>query len=148
MPMIDITKKVPSLREAVVEAQVFAKPEVLSLIKKGKIPKGNVLEAARTAGILASKKTPYLLPLCHPIPIEYATVDFSIKKKFIKIIATVKGEAKTGVEMEAFTAAAVAALTIYDMCKALDRGIVISGLRLLKKTGGKSGTYLSKGKNV
>lgn len=144
--MIDISKKQISEREAVVEARIALKPSVILSIKKKRIPKGEVLEAARLAGIMAAKKTPYIVPLCHPIPIEYSNIEFSLRKEEIRVITTVRGEAKTGVEMEAFTAAAVSCLTIYDMCKALDREITISGIRLLKKTGGKSGTYIRKGK--
>lgn len=140
--MLDITEKKPTLREAIVEAKVFISPRVIGLIRKDKIPKGRVLEAAKLAGIMAAKYTPFLIPFCHPIPIEYVNLDFSVKNRHIKITTTVKGQAKTGVEMEAFTAASVAALTIYDMCKALDRGMIISEIKLLKKSGGKSGTYV------
>ena len=140
--MIDIGKKRTTVREAIVEGKVFISPSVIKKIKNGKMPKGDVLGSARVAGIMASKNTPFIIPLCHPIPIEYADIDFSVGTKHIKITTTVKGEAKTGVEMEAFTATAVSALTIYDMCKGLDRGITISEIRLLKKSGGKSGTYI------
>lgn len=139
--MLDIGKKKITKREAVVEGLVCLNPSVILAIKKKRIPKGDVLEAAKLAGILAVKKTPCLIPLCHPIPVEYVNIEFSLNKKRIKIKATVKGRAKTGVEMEAFTATAVSALTIYDMCKSLDRGITISDIKLIKKTGGKSGRY-------
>lgn len=142
MKMVDIGAKEITEREAVVEGIVFLKPKVILAIRKRIIPKGDCLEAARLAGILAAKKTPELIPLCHPIAIEYAEIDFSLAKNKIKIIAVVRARAKTGVEMEALTAAAAAALTIYDMCKPLDKKIVISGIKLLKKTGGKSGTYV------
>lgn len=145
MKMIDIGEKGITLREAVVEGKIFLKPDVILAIKKNKMPKGNVLEAAKLAGILAAKKTPTLIPLCHPIGIEYARVEFSLRKNHIRITATLKARAKTGVEMEAFTATAVSALTIYDMCKAMDRAATIGDIRLLKKSGGKSGTY-SRGK--
>lgn len=141
MQMIDIGQKQHTQREAVVCGEVCIKPSVITLIKKNGIPKGNVLEAAKIAGILAVKKTPDLLPLCHPIPIEYANIEFIVQKNKIKIMATVKGVAKTGVEMEAFAGTAVAALTIYDMCKAFDRAIIISDIKLMKKSGGKSGTF-------
>jgi len=140
--MIDIGKKGTTVRKAVVEGKVFISPSVIKKIKNRKMPKGDVLGSARVAGIMASKNTPFIIPLCHPIPIEYANIDFSFGTKYIRITTTVKGEAKTGVEMEAFTATTVSALTIYDMCKGLDRGITISGIRLLKKSGGKSGTYI------
>lgn len=141
MAMIDIGKKGVTRREAIVEGKVYLKPSVISDIKKKNIPKGNVLEAARFAGILAAKKTPDIIPLCHPIPIEYVEVELRLSREAVIIRATVRGAAKTGVEMEAFTAVAVAALTVYDMCKALDRGGSISDIRLIKKSGGKSGVW-------
>ena len=144
MKMVDIGGKEITEREATVEGLVSLNPKIILTIKKRKVPKGDVLEAARLAGILAAKKTPFLIPLCHPIPIEYAEIIFSLRKSEIKITSIVRAKAKTGVEMEALTAAAVAALTIYDMCKPLDKNIVISGLKLIKKTGGKSGTYIRK----
>lgn len=144
MKMVDVSVKKITQREAVAEGAVYLKPEVLKLIAGKKIPKGDVLEAARLAGILAAKKTPGLIPLCHPIPIEFAGLEFSLKKDRIIILTTIKGSAKTGMEMEALTATSIAALTIYDMCKPLDKDIVISRIRLLKKTGGKSGTYVRK----
>lgn len=144
LQMVDITSKEVTEREAVVEGIVSLKPEVILAVKKGKVPKGNVLEAARLAGILAAKHTPFIIPLCHPIPIEYTRIDFSITKRQIKVISLVRAKAKTGVEMEALTAASIACLTIYDMCKPLDKDIIISGIRLIKKTGGKSGTYEKK----
>ena len=142
--MVDVSAKKVSEREAVVEGVVFLKPEVIKLIARKKIPKGDVLGASRIAGILAAKKTSELIPLCHPIPIEFVKIDFALKDKEIIITATVKGEAKTGFEMEALTAVSVAALTIYDMCKPVDKDIIISKIRLLSKTGGKSGTYVRK----
>ncbi|MCQ9207818.1 MAG: cyclic pyranopterin monophosphate synthase MoaC [Omnitrophica bacterium] len=141
MKMIDIGKKNVTLREAIVEGKVSLNSAVVAAIKENRIPKGNVLQTAKLAGILAAKKTPETIPLCHPIAIEYVNIDFSVGKKEIRIVTTVRGRAKTGVEMEAFTATAIAGLTIYDMCKFLDRTITISEIRLLKKSGGKSGTY-------
>lgn len=141
MKMISIGEKKVTKREALVEARVNIKPRVIELIKKNKLPKGNVLEAAKIAGIMAAKKTPFIIPLCHPIAIEYVSVDFVVRKTYLVILATVRGQTKTGVEMEAFSAVSIAALTIYDMCKGLDREIIISGIKLLKKTGGRSGTY-------
>lgn len=140
--MIDISNKEVTKREAIVEGKVYLKEKVIRLIKKKKIPKGDVLEAAKLAGILAAKKTPFIIPLCHTIPIEHVEINFSLLKNKIIITTAVAGHSKTGVEMEAFTATIVAALTIYDMCKALDREAVISDIKLLKKTGGKSGTYV------
>jgi len=144
MKMIDIAEKATTEREAIVEGTLRTKPSVISAIKKKKLPKGDVLEAAKVAGILAAKKTSSLIPLCHPIPIEFATIEFSIGQDTIRIITTIKGRAKTGVEMEAFTAVSIAALTIYDMCKSLDREMTITGIRLVKKSGGKTGNYLRK----
>lgn len=141
MKMIDVSDKSITTREAVVTGEVIMKPVVVSAIRKGNILKGNVLEAAKIAGILAAKKTPDIVPLCHPIPIEYVYIEFSLKKDRVLIIASVKGAARTGVEMEAFTAVSVAALTVYDMCKSRDRGIIIGNICLLKKSGGKSGVY-------
>lgn len=144
MKMVDIGDKDATLREAVVEGLVILKPKVILAIKKGRIPKGDVFVAAKLAGIFAAKKTSGLIPLCHPIPVDYVSIEFSPAKDRIKIRTVARGMAKTGVEMEAFTATAVAALTIYDMCKALDREAQISAIRLIKKTGGKSGAYVRK----
>lgn len=144
MAMIDIGKKIATQREAVVEGKVYLKAGVVKLIKTKKIPKGDVLETARLAGIFAAKKTPEIIPLCHPISIEFVDIKFSLKNREIKIRTTVRGEAKTGMEMEALTATSVAALTIYDMCKPIDKEIVINDIKLLKKTGGKSGAYVRK----
>lgn len=141
MGMLDISKKEITEREAIVEGKIYLKPETIKSIRNKKIPKGDVLEAARIAGILAAKKTSDVIPLCHPIPIEYIGIDFTLGKDRINLKTTVKGQAKTGVEMEAFTATAIACLTIYDMCKSLDRKATISEIKLLKKTGGKSETY-------
>ncbi len=141
MKMIDVGKKRVTLRKAVVEGKVFLKPKVITAIKKRKLPKGDCLEAAKIAGILAAKKTPDIIPFCHPIGIEYAAIEFTIKKDHVTITSIVQGEAKTGVEMEAFVATAIAALTIYDMCKSLDKSGTISEIKLIKKSGGKSGEY-------
>lgn len=142
--MIDISAKKITAREAAAEGCVFLKSQVIKLIREKKIPKGDVLEAAKIAGILAAKKTPEIIPLCHPIPIESIKVDFAISDKQIIITSAIKGQAKTGFEMEALTAVSAAALTIYDMCKPIDKDIVISEIKLLKKSGGKSGTYVRK----
>ncbi len=142
--MIDVGKKGATEREALVEGGVFLKPSVVTAIKKKKIPKGDVLETAKLAGILAAKRTAELIPLCHPISIDYVNIEFSLGRNRIRIKTVVRGEAKTGVEMEAFTATGIAALTIYDMCKALDRSAVVSEIKLLRKSGGKSGTYKRK----
>lgn len=142
MRMVDISKKIPTERTAIAMGAVYLKAEVAGLIRRKKVPKGDVLEASRIAGILGAKKTSEMIPLCHPIPIEFADLEFSVGKREVKITAEVRTFAKTGVEMEALTAVSMAALTIYDMCKPLDKGITISDIRLVKKTGGKSGKYV------
>ncbi|MFH1996684.1 MAG: cyclic pyranopterin monophosphate synthase MoaC [Candidatus Omnitrophota bacterium] len=142
MNMVDVGQKETTAREAIVTGRVILKPSVVSLVRNNKIPKGNVLEAAKLAGILAAKKTPLIIPLCHPIPIDHIGVEFSFGRNEVRIKTTVRGKARTGVEMEALTATAVAALTVYDMCKPLDKGITISDIQLIKKTGGKSGVYV------
>lgn len=132
MGMIDIGKKV-TLREAIVETMVYFKASVIKLIKNKKIPKGDVLEAVKLAGIIAAKKTAELIPFCYPIPIEYVDIKVSLKNKEVEIKTIVRGRAKTGVEMEVFTACALTALTVYDMCKAFNREVVIKSIMLLKK---------------
>ena len=140
--MVDVSEKSVTERIAIAKGTVKMKPETLEVIEKGQAAKGDVLALAQTAGIMAAKKTPELIPLCHPLRITNVAVEFSIDKKSsaIDITATVKAAEKTGVEMEALTAVSVSALTIYDMCKAVDRGMKIENIRLVKKTGGKSGT--------
>ena len=141
--MVDVTKKTDTHREAVARGTVRMQAATFQLIQKGKIAKGDVLTVAQLAGIMAAKQTPDLIPLCHPILIGDARVEFNLddKNSTIEITATVQSTGKTGVEMEAFTAVAVSALTIYDMCKAVDRGMTIENIRLIKKSGGKSGTF-------
>ncbi len=140
--MVDVSEKASTERIAIAKGTVKMKPETLEVIEKGQAAKGDVLALAQTAGIMAAKKTPELIPLCHPLRITNVSVVFSMDKKSsaIDITATVKAAEKTGVEMEALTAVSVSALTIYDMCKAVDRGMTIENIRLVKKTGGKSGT--------
>jgi len=144
--MIDVTAKKETERLAIAKARINMKKETLILIRKEQIPKGDVLTVAQTAGIMAAKRTPDLIPLCHPLLLTSVAVDFNIPGKgdFIEITAMVKGKGKTGFEMEALTAVSVAALTVYDMCKMLDKSMGITDIRLIKKTGGKSGTYISK----
>jgi cyclic pyranopterin phosphate synthase len=139
--MVDVSGKLPSERAAVAHARVLLKPAVLRQIRRSGGPKGNPLEVARLAGILAAKRTAELIPLCHPLPLTHADVETRYVPQGVEILARVKTTAPTGVEMEALVAAAVAALTVYDMCKALDRGITISDLYLVEKSGGRSGTY-------
>ncbi len=142
--MVDVAGKDVTNRTAVAKARVIMKAATLKLVKNATAKKGDVLATARIAGIQAAKKTSDLIPLCHPLAITKVTVDFKLGARHIDVEALVKVEGKTGVEMEALTACAVACLTIYDMVKAVDRGIVISDLRLVEKTGGKSGTFKAK----
>ena len=140
--MVDVGDKPVTEREAVARGVVQMQPSTLRLIRSGKIAKGEVLAVARVAGIMAAKRTPELIPLCHPLLIQVAAVDFAvIAPGRLQIEARVKVAGKTGVEMEALAAVSAAALTIYDMCKAVDRGMVISNIRLIEKRGGRSGTY-------
>jgi cyclic pyranopterin phosphate synthase len=141
--MVDVSEKDVTVREAVARGEVIMKPETLNLILAGQAKKGDVLGVARIAGIMGVKKTPDLIPLTHPLPITSVTVDFfpDQKKSVIGIEARVRVIGRTGVEMEALTGVACAALTIYDMCKAVDKGMVISQIRLIEKTGGRSGTF-------
>ena len=144
--MIDVGKKSTTHRVAVAKCEVHVSKSTLQKIKKGNLPKGDVLTAAKLAGILAAKKTSELLPLCHPLNITHADMEIQIndKKSLIEITSSVSIDSKTGVEMEALTACSIAALTIYDMCKSVQKDIMISNLRLVKKTGGKSGIYKAK----
>ncbi len=139
--MVDVSAKPDTQREAVARGVVRMQAATLDLIKKGGVAKGDVLAVAQLAGIMAAKRTPDLIPLCHPLLIGDIKVEFSLDETgcAVGITAAVKSIGKTGVEMEALTAVAVTALTIYDMCKAVDRGIIIEGIRLAKKSGGKSG---------
>ncbi len=140
--MVDASGKPDTQREAVAKCLVRMKAATLERLKKKNLPKGDVLAVAQLAGIMAAKQTPQIIPLCHPILIGEVKVEFGLDEEngAVEITAAVKSLGKTGVEMEALTAAAVAALTIYDMCKAVDRGIQIESLRLVRKSGGKSGT--------
>ncbi|MBU3089071.1 cyclic pyranopterin monophosphate synthase MoaC [Clostridium gasigenes] len=141
--MVDVSEKDKSKRVAIAVSKIRVNPETLKLIEEGKIGKGDVLGVARVAGIMASKQTSNLIPMCHPIMISSCDIEFEIdkEKSEINIKSTVKLVEKTGVEMEALMAVTVAALTIYDMCKALDKRMVIEDTHLLKKTGGKSGEF-------
>jgi len=141
--MVDVGHKSVTAREAVARAEVRMRVETLRLIAEGNVAKGDVLAVARVAGIMAAKRTYELIPLCHPLPISFAGVEFEMREEVsvgvIAIETTVRTSAQTGVEMEALTAASVAALTIYDMCKAADRAMRITDVRLARKKGGKSG---------
>jgi cyclic pyranopterin monophosphate synthase len=146
--MVDVTDKATTVRTALAGAGIRMRPDTFELIRDHKVKKGNVLETARIAGIMAAKRTPDLIPMCHPLNITHVQVDFfpDEKEHSIDIEAGVRAVDQTGVEMEALTAAAVAALTIYDMCKAHDREMTITGIQLLEKSGGKSGTFRRKPK--
>ena len=141
--MVDVTEKNKTERVAIATGKVIASKETIDLIKEGKIGKGDVLGVARVAGIMAIKRTSDLIPMCHPIMISGCSIDFEIDEENSQIIinSTVKIFEKTGVEMEALTGVSVAALTIYDMCKAVDKRMKIDGIHLVKKTGGKSGEF-------
>jgi cyclic pyranopterin phosphate synthase len=139
--MVDVSAKPESTREATAQAVVNTTREVIALLDEGGLPKGDALAVARVAGIMAAKKTPELIPLCHPLPIAKVTVDFELGPTAVTVLATVKTRGVTGVEMEALTAASVAALGVYDMIKAVDKQAVITDLRVLAKSGGKSGDW-------
>jgi cyclic pyranopterin phosphate synthase len=141
--MVDVSLKVPTVRQAVAAAKVRMLPETFAAIQAGNAPKGDVLATARLAGIMAAKQTATLIPLCHPLPLQKVEVTVTPNPQLpgYEIQATVKTKAETGVEMEALTAVSVAALTLYDMAKALEKSIQIEEIRLLSKTGGKSGEY-------
>jgi len=141
--MVDVSPKGETEREAVATGGVRMLPETQAKIRQMSIKKGDVLSVARIAGIMAAKKTTELIPLCHTLLLEEVAVNFDfVGEDYIKVTSTVKCTGKTGVEMEALTAASVSCLTIYDMCKAIDRGMTIESVRLEKKSGGKSGTYV------
>ena len=141
--MVDVGDKAETARVAVARASVVMQPETLAMIERGDHSKGDVLAVARLAGIMAAKRTPDLIPLCHPLPLTSVAVELSCDsaRSAVDIAATCKLVGRTGVEMEALCAAAVAALTVYDMCKAVDRGMRITDIRLVHKSGGKSGTF-------
>ena len=139
--MVDVSAKSESAREAVAFGRVLLNPATVQLLRDDAVPKGDVLGTARIAGILAAKRTSDLIPLCHPLPITSVTLDLTIVDTGVEISATVRVTGKTGVEMEALTAVSVAALTVYDMVKAVDRNAIITDIRLEHKSGGKSGEW-------
>jgi cyclic pyranopterin phosphate synthase len=143
--MIDVTQKQETERQAVAKGKVQMKPATLELIRQGGIEKGDVLTLAQTAGIMAAKETPHLIPLCHPLLLTNVAVEFYLPENgdFIEITATAKGVGKTGFEMEALVAVSLSALTIYDMCKIVDKSMTIGEIHLVKKSGGKSGVYIA-----
>ncbi|MGM9613645.1 MAG: cyclic pyranopterin monophosphate synthase MoaC [Butyricicoccus sp.] len=140
--MVDVGEKQVTRRAASAQAVITMQPETLRRIVEGEMPKGDVFACARVAGIMAAKRTSDLIPMCHPLPIDGAEIDITpISETRVRVVSTLRCTHKTGIEMEALTAASVAALTIYDMCKAIDRGMRIDQVLLLHKAGGKSGTY-------
>ena len=143
--MVDVSQKADTVREAIAKGRVLMKPETLEMVKANQMKKGDVLAVARVAGITAAKRTPDLIPLCHTLLLDNVSVDFDLSgDDCVEITARAKSTGKTGVEMEALVAASVSALTIYDMCKAVDKGMTISEIYLESKTGGKSGAYRRK----
>jgi cyclic pyranopterin phosphate synthase len=139
--MVDVTAKPNTARQAIAKGSIYMKPQTLALIRAGQVAKGNVLSVAQVAGVMAAKKTHELIPLCHPLLLTDIDVQLQPdeKESALHLTASVRTTGKTGAEMEALTAVAVAALTVYDMCKAVDRGMRIEGVRLARKSGGKSG---------
>lgn len=142
--MVDVSQKSATQREAVAKAEIVLGMDVVGLIKSGRLPKGDVLAAAKIAGIQAAKKTQELIPLCHPIKLSFVEIDFKLLSNRVLVESRVKAQDVTGVEMEALTACAISALTIYDMCKQIRKDIYIENIRLVKKSGGKSGVWIAK----
>jgi cyclic pyranopterin phosphate synthase len=143
--MADVTQKKETKRQAIAKGKVQMKPATLELIRKGGLEKGDVLAVAKMAGILAAKETHRLIPLCHPLHLSHVAVEFNLPESgnSVEITATTKGVGKTGFEMEALVAVSISALTIYDMCKAVDKSMIIGDIRLVRKSGGKSGLYVA-----
>lgn len=143
--MVDVSEKSQTKREAVASGKIYMKKETLERIMEGTMKKGDVLSVAQVGGIMGAKKTSDIIPMCHPIMISGCDISFKLdhENNKVDIIATAKTIGQTGIEMEALTAVSIAALTIYDMCKAIDREMVISGIKLLKKSGGKSGEFIA-----
>jgi len=141
--MVDVTEKPVTQRQAEAAGEIRMLPETLALVREGGMRKGNVLEAARLAGIMAAKRTAELIPLCHSLALTGVEVTFELEDARILVRSRVKVPDRTGVEMEALTAVSVALLTIYDMCKAADRGMVLGGIRVMRKEGGQSGIYVA-----
>jgi len=142
--MVDVSRKKLTLREAKASATVFASPKLIRRIEKKSLPKGDVLSVAKVAGIQAAKRTHELIPMCHPLHLSHVGIDIALDGNSIRVVATVRAQDRTGVEMEALTAVTIAALTIYDMCKSFEKGITISDVMLLKKSGGRSGVWRRK----
>jgi cyclic pyranopterin monophosphate synthase len=139
--MVDVSGKEVTAREATAEALIAMSPDLVERFVAGNLPKGDAAAVARVAGIMAAKKTADLIPLCHPLPLDAVEVTVEPDRHGIRVVATVRTTGRTGVEMEAMTAVSVAALTVYDMVKSMERGVSVEGVRLLRKTGGRSGTW-------
>jgi len=139
--MVDVSGKTPTTRIAMAEGRIHVGPNVMDAVRRGMAAKGDVLGVAQLAGILGAKKTSDLIPLCHPVPLLHCSVALTLEERSIRAECTVKTENRTGVEMEALTGVSIALLTVYDMCKSMDKGMEISDIALMKKTGGKSGDY-------
>ena len=148
--MVDVSAKAVTQREAVARGEVRMQPSTLAQIAAGALPKGDVLSVARLAGIMAAKRTADLIPLCHPLPLAHVDVELTpdTKGACVRIEGRVRVEARTGVEMEALAAVAVAGLTLYDMCKAIDREMTIAAIRLVEKSGGRSGRFVRRGERA
>lgn len=144
--MVDVGGKAETQRVAIASGRIRMSADALVAIREGDVPKGDVLAAARIAGIMAAKKTAELIPLCHPLVLDAVTVDFAFEEGAVRASAIASLTGRTGVEMEAMTAVSIALLTIYDMAKAIDKGMVIDAVRLIEKRGGKSGTWLAEGR--
>jgi cyclic pyranopterin phosphate synthase len=145
--MVDVSAKPVTLREAVARGEVAMRPDTVALVVAGALPKGDVLVLARVAGIMAAKRTAELIPLCHPLPLAHVDVELTPDQAGARVLieSRVRVESRTGVEMEALTAVAVAGLTLYDMCKAVDREMTVGAIRLVEKRGGRSGTFVRRG---
>jgi len=139
--MVDVSEKSETVRTAVAEGRISVSPAVMDAVRQGTAGRGDVLGVAQLAGIMAAKKTAELIPLCHPLPLSHCRVLLEPEEKTIRAVCEVKTTYKTGVEMEALTGVSVALLTVYDMCKSMDKGMEMSGIRLIQKTGGKSGDF-------
>lgn len=143
--MVDVSGKAETVRTAKAEAVVQTSKAVMAAVKSGSVPKGDVLAVCRVAGIMSAKKTAGLIPMCHPLPLDAVSIEIELTGSMVRITASASTSAKTGLEMEVMTAASIAALTFYDMCKSMDKGITIHSVRLLEKSGGKSGDYKRQG---
>lgn len=146
--MVDVGAKAVTAREAIARGSITMQEETIALLQRNALPKGNALELARYAGIMAAKRTGELIPLCHPLGLDFVDVQIAVASTHLELEAKARCHGKTGVEMEALTAVSVAALTLYDMCKAVDKTMVIGEIRLVKKTGGKSGAFVREGEEV